>query len=146
MLNDIPLGINNTFLNDLYYKNGVFISFLGIISSLGMIKIQKKVVSTIFFILLLALKLITTDDWKNSVIMEINEGKKIENFQNPFLSCNMKISPNKVVYKFNDYLMGYEELVFEPNHGLNPDIDEIKNNAAFKKIYNQNWYWYINLD
>ncbi|MBE7442817.1 MAG: hypothetical protein KF732_11275 [Flavobacteriales bacterium] len=58
----------------------------------------------------------------------------------------MKIDSNKVSFRFNDYFMTYEELIFQPNHGLDMNIYEVKNDESYKKIYNQNWFWYVNPD
>lgn len=83
----------------------------------------------------------------NALVMKMNEDRAIGAFRNPILGMEMRIDEAKgeVRYRFNDFI-NYEELVYGKNHGLSEISYEVKQEASFKKIYDENWWWYIDIN
>lgn len=93
------------------------------------------------------------NDWNNHLVMWVNEGRASEDFLNPVLGMQVQeeepiqnSGTGRVRFRFNNLFMSYDELIYQPDHGLNTNIPEIKYEASFHKIYNQDWWWYKHLD
>ncbi|WP_074406725.1 MULTISPECIES: hypothetical protein [Aquimarina] len=140
-----PLNFNES-LNDFFVNNSFYLSIIAIFAlTIFAFKIRKRItyisLGVVLFQIVLGNQI---QNICNYTVIEINKGKQVKDFNNPFLGMKMKLGENNAVFYYENYFSSYKSLLFEKSHGIKDE--DLKNDELnFEltdviKVYNNDWY------
>ena len=149
----LPIAGLSDVLNDFVFRYKlvlVIISFLAVLFLSVVILVKNpharwKMMWFVAIYLALSMLRPVLKDINNNIVIRVNENRQVEEFTNPILGMKMEIIDNNKVYFYHSQPIDvYEALVFSKNHGLDESVYEIRHEASVKKIYNADWWWFVN--
>jgi len=150
ILKYVPLFYYPKFLQDIYYNNGLIVFILSFLLLLGLVfKWRIRLFEKLIFILLPLIILFSSSkiaDINNQIIIKYNTNREV--YSSPIVGVKIDTLSNlgEKVFVFNKQFGVFDALVYSPNHGLDSESWEFKNESSFYKIYNSDWWWYKHND
>lgn len=150
ILKYVPLFYCPQFLQDFYFNNGLVIFIISFLLLLGLVfKLKVKLYEKLIFILLPLMILFSSNkiaDINNQIIIKHNTNRDI--FSSPIVGVKIDTLSKlgEKVFVFNKQFGVFDALVYAPNHGLDSESWEFKNESSFYKVYNNDWWWYKHND
>lgn len=146
----LPLYYCPEHLQNFYFNNGLFMLIASFVLILVLtFKWKFKLYKKLIFIALPVLGLLLSNkiaDINNQLIIKYNSKNEI--FKSPVLGVkiDMHSKLGEKVFLFNKQFGVYDALVYSPNHGLDSESWEFKNESSYYKVYNKDWWWYKHND